>query len=506
MPPHNGSFLLDQYENLDEVAAPVPVENRREGHSYRHQSLENIRSLHSDPDEDAAGEEYEFGDLSGRRRRPDDDLERHQSAVGPGKRQRSFAEREGDLTEVAAPSPVVGRSAASSSQSNLDRRKKEEEEEKEAPSPHERRSNIATQLYTISWLIFFSILGTLARLGLQALTFYKGAPVTFGVLWPNVGGSFIMGFLSEDRNLFGEEWGRTPPMAPDATEEDHAAAKANHGKVKKGLPLYIGLATGFCGSFTSFSSFIRDVFLALANELSSPLSHPYPSGVSSTTDLPRNGGYSFMALTAILLVTVALSVGALKAGAHLALFATPVTPTIRFRFARRVLDPLGVLLGFGCWLGAVFMAIWPPDRSWKTPAHETWRGQAIFALVFAPLGCLLRFYASVLLNARVPAFPLGTFAVNIFGTAIEAMCYDLQRVESIGASSIISCQVLQGVMDGFCGCLTTVSTWVAELNGLRRSHAYIYGISSVGVALGIFVVVSGSLLWTVGFVQPVCSS
>ncbi|KAF7137120.1 hypothetical protein CNMCM5793_007184 [Aspergillus hiratsukae] len=374
-------------------------------------------------------------------------------------------------------------------------------------------SKHATHLFTLSYLVFFSIFGTLARLGLQALTFYPGAPVLTGVLWPNVGGSLLMGFFLEDKNLFREEWGQSPPHSPS---EDSGAARqraSNHKSVKKTIPLYIGLTTGFCGSFTSFSSFIRDVFLALTNDL------PNPSTSSIT---PRNGGYSFMALLAVLLTTVALSLSALICGAHLALACDRFTPSFPFRLTRRVLDPLFVLLGWGCWLGAVFLAIWPPDRSASNSnsssnAPDTWRGCAIFAIVFAPLGCLLRYYLSLYLNPRVPAFPLGTFTVNIFGTIVLAMCFDLQRVDGVGTAIgadarsapyaiLTSCQVLQGIMDGFCGCATTVSTWVAELNGLsRRRQAYVYGVGSVAVALGFFVVIVGSLGWTRGFVDPVCT-
>ncbi|KAK1138288.1 hypothetical protein N8T08_003049 [Aspergillus melleus] len=361
----------------------------------------------------------------------------------------------------------------------------------------------ATQLYTLSYLVFFAIFGTLARLGLQALTVYPGAPVVTGVLWANVGGSLLMGFFLEDKNLFREEWGSDDTFAShpgDATEQ----AK-RHKSVKKTIPLYIGLTTGFCGSFTSFSSFIRDIFLALSNDLADP---------SAPTISSRNGGYSFMALVAVILVTVALSLGALLCGAHLALALDPLVPAFPFRFTRRLLDPLFVCLGWGCWLGAVFMAIWPPDRHDASP--ETWRGQAIFAVVFAPLGCLVRYYVSLMLNTRIPAFPLGTFTVNIGGTVILAMCFDLQRVDGLGtvlsssaaSSSILtSCQVLEGVMDGFCGSATTISTWVAELNGLgRRRHAYTYGVLSIGVALGFFVIIVGSLRWTLGFVEPVCTS
>ncbi|KAL2222074.1 putative chromosome condensation protein [Thermoascus aurantiacus ATCC 26904] len=343
----------------------------------------------------------------------------------------------------------------------------------------EPRSKLETQLYTVSYLVFFAILGTLARLGLQALTVYPGAPVVTGVLWANVGGCILMGFFSEDKNLFREET----------------------------IPLYIGLTTGFCGSFTSFSSFIRDAFLALSNDL--PVPAPEAGHVS------RNGGYSFMAVVATIVTTVSLSLSALIFGAHLALAVDPVTPTFPLTFTRKILDRLAVLLGWGCWLGAVFLAIWPPDRHGVSPTEEAWRGRAVFAIVFAPLGCLLRYYVSLYLNARIPAFPLGTFAVNIFGTIVLGMCFDLQHAANIGALSPLStstststhasCQILQGIMDGFCGCTTTVSTWVAELNGLgRRRHAYLYGITSVAVALAFLVVIMGSLRWTVGFVHPAC--
>lgn len=363
------------------------------------------------------------------------------------------------------------------------------------PAREKPLSKHATHLFSVSYLIFFAIFGTLARLGLQALTFYPGAPVTTGVLWANVGGSLLMGFFLEDRNIFREEWGHdhghTCTQDEDVTE--HEKAK-NHKSVKKTIPLYIGLSTGFCGSFTSFSTFIRDVFLALSNDL------PSPSGPSSAP----NGGYSFMALVAVILLTVSLSLSALIFGAHLALALHPLTPTIPFKFTRSLLDPLFTFLAWGCWLGAVFLSIWPPDRMSQSP--EVWRGRAVFAIIFAPLGCLLRFYLAIYLNARLPSFPLGTFVANILGTIILGMCFDLQHVAWIGAESRTSCQVLVGVMDGFCGSTTTVSTWVAELNGLaRRRDAYFYGLASVAVGLGFLVVIIGSLRWTVGLASPVCS-
>ncbi|KAM0284874.1 hypothetical protein ACHAQH_001795 [Verticillium albo-atrum] len=368
---------------------------------------------------------------------------------------------------------------------------------------HQRHgSQWVTQLNTHSYLIFFAIWGTLSRLGLQALTHYPAAPVSFGVLWANVGGSFIFGFLAEDRMLFHSslddpvEEQEIPSREPEDLVEQNAvrksspasisaSAKKAHMTRKKAIPLYIGLTTGFCGSFTSFSSFIRDMFLATSNDLPSP---------DLSTPLSRNGGYSFMALVAVLITTVGLSLSALIVGNHAANALHPVTPSLSFNFTRRYLNPLSVILGWGSWVGAVLLAIFPP--------HDHWRSQALFAVVFAPLGCILRYHLSLLLNSRKPAFPIGTFTANLAGTAILGMGWDLLHVPVGG---LVGCQVLLGVDDGFCGCLTTVSTWVAEMAAMRRRHAYIYGSASVVSAFALMVAIMGGMRWSIGYSTQLCA-
>ncbi|KIW62619.1 hypothetical protein PV04_10777 [Phialophora macrospora] len=268
-------------------------------------------------------------------------------------------------------------------------------------------------------------------------------------------------------------------------------------KTKKTFPLYIGLATGFCGSFTSFSTFITDAFLALTNALPSPSpTSPYHT-VALHAMHSRNGGHSFLATMGILIIQPAVSLAALKTGAHVAIAVEPVLPGLPMRMLHRVLDPFSVFLGWSAWLGAVFLCIWPPERAW--------RNHATFAVAFAPPGALLRFHLSTHLNACIASFPLGTFIANIFGTMIEGTCMDLQHSSMIVANvpgvDAVACAVLQGVIFGFCGCATTVSTWVAELNGLRRRHAWFYGLTSVAVALAIQVVIMGSMGWMVGFDQ-----
>ena len=443
-----------------------------------------------------------------------DSYELEERKARENRQSRQLQDDDAFLTEIAAPPPVVEEEEEEEEEEDSAPRDEEKDAQSVSPSSSSREKNeaetvllsaAATHLYTISYLILFSILGTLARLGVEAITRYPQTPFPSVVLWANVGGSLFMGFLAEDRRLFRQEWGaksKNWSFHMSETESSDAEVvhevRANHAKVKKTIPLFIGLATGFCGCFTSFSSFIRDAFLALTNDLATPsTTSPY-----NTTSYPvsRSGGYSFEATVAVLIIEVACSICALHFGAHLAILTDPVMPTFPFKSIRRIFDPLVVFLAFGCWLGALFLSIFPPENFW--------RGRAAIALVFAPPGCLLRFYASKHLNARVPSFPLGTFFVNIFGTCILGMCYDLQHAGSIGATpngGLAACQVLEGVLEGFCGCATTVSTWVAELTSLHRRHAYIYGLASIAIALGFLVVIMGSLGWTSGFAQPVCS-
>lgn len=343
-------------------------------------------------------------------------------------------------------------------------------------------SKLATQIYTLSHLTLFSILGTLARLGLQALVAsYPGSPVIFPSLWPNFAGSLIMGFLAEDGKLFSNHNhhhrnNTSPPDEEAPTTVPSLASKKAHTALKKSIPLYIGLATGFCGSLTSFSSFMRDVFLAMSNDLAVPF-------------VARNGGYSLSAVLGVVIITLSVSLSGLFLGAHVAIALEGVLPCLSARFTRVVLDRAAVVLGLGMWLGAVMLCVFPPDRGEE---EEAWRGAVTFALVFAPAGCLMRFWLSVRLNGLVARFPVGTFTVNVLGTLVLGVAWDVAHVAS---GSVVSCQVLQGVQDGFCGCLTTVSTWVGELAALRRRHAYVYGGVSVGVGLGVLVGVMGGLRW-----------
>ncbi|CAG8075692.1 unnamed protein product [Penicillium salamii] len=431
-----------------------------------------------------------------------------------------------NLDEVVAPAPIhTSPEKPSDTKDYLDNRNANED--REAPPslnkgdrvPKEQASNVPSghhasdtwrTIYIVSHLTFFSFLGTLLRIAVECLTFYPGAPIATSVLWANVGGSMVMGFLSEDKNLF-------LPKKPDPKEPDEESNSARQrveaqSPPKKTIPLYIGLTTGFCGSFTSFSTFIRDIFLATINSLPVPLGQ-YPAlslfATPPATAKAPSGGFSFMAILAVLFSEIGLSLVGLFLGAHLAIAVSPWTPSLPRKFLN-IVNPLIVILAFLSWVAVICLVILLPDYGQDSTiwSAELWRGPVLFSLVFSPLGCLARFFLSLKLNARMASFPLGTFVANVAGTMVLGMAYSLQHasisVSTYGGGSIIGCQVLQGIMDGFCGCLTTVSTWVLELSGLRRRHAYIYGAISVVVAYCALVVEIGSLKWSIGLTTPVC--
>ncbi|SPO02924.1 related to chromosome condensation protein (CrcB) [Cephalotrichum gorgonifer] len=506
--------LPNDYANLNELAAPLPLWEYEQQQLHRVQSLEDSRGT-TEPRPPGPGPGTGTGTGAGSvlHRRASTRSRRHERAAPPGD---DLPNDYANLNELSAPSPLLEHDLRPPYRlpSLEDSREVEPGlsgppedgtrvmvpgtpgqplEIDEEAAKRDMKSRFATQLYTHSYLIFFSMLGTWARLGLSELTTFPGAPVTFNIVWSNFGGCIIIGFLAEDQMLFRQGYGpsmdsRDAADAMNANSDDDldlTSTRTARQKIKKTIPLYIGLATGFCGSFTSFSSFIRDAFLALSNDIASP-DIGYPPH-------RRRGGDSFMAFLAVVITSIAIAFCGLFLGLHLASELERITPTLPYKFTRKVLDRLIVPLGLGSWIVILFLTLFPP--------HESWRSTPLLDLVFSPLGCLARFYLSILLNGKIASFPLGTFTANVLGTTLLGVFWSLNHAGIVGISG---CQVLSSIQDGFCGCLTTVSTWVLELATLRRAHAYIYGSASVLTSLAMLIAIMGGLRWTHGFTMPIC--
>lgn len=121
------------------------------------------------------------------------------------------------------------------------------------------------------------------------------------------------------------------------------------------------------------------------------------------------------------------------------------------------------------------------------------RSQATAALLFSFPGALLRHVISIKLNPIRKSFPLGTFTVNILGTLLIGILYTLQRTHP--SPSALGCVMLQALMDGFCGCLTTVSTLTVEIRALKVK-AWAYFGASLAMAQMVLVIVVGIPWWS----------
>lgn len=124
----------------------------------------------------------------------------------------------------------------------------------------------------------------------------------------------------------------------------------------------------------------------------------------------------------------------------------------------------------------------------------SFRHQATAAILFSFPGTLTRYVLSVTLNPRLKILPLGTLVANEFGTSLLALFHVLQ-----GSKHIVSpgaCSILQGLGDGYCGCLTTVSTFAAELSVLGVRKRWLYGTISIVAGQVLMVLILGSTLWT----------
>ena len=179
--------------------------------------------------------------------------------------------------------------------------------------------------------------------------------------------------------------------------------------------------------------------------------------------------------------TLAIALSAVSFGTHLATLARPRLPALPppARPVRYALSALAVLT-YAATLPAYFRL------------SPRFRHDATAALLFSFPGALARYLLSLGLNPRLRLFPLGTFAANALGTALLAAFEALQSVRApAGPLSPGACALVKGLGDGFCGSLTTISTFAAEVDALDGRRAWIYVCLSWFVGQALLAVILG---------------
>ena len=114
--------------------------------------------------------------------------------------------------------------------------------------------------------------------------------------------------------------------------------------------------------------------------------------------------------------------------------------------------------------------------------------------MFSFPGTLTRYLISTALNQRLKALPLGTLVANTFGTALLAAFRVLLSAPSLPSRN--RCNIIQGLIDGYCGCLTTVSTFAAEMKDLEFRKACRYALISWVLGQVVMILIFGTSLWT----------
>jgi len=267
-----------------------------------------------------------------------------------------------------------------------------------------------------------AVFGTLARLGLDALTSYPGESI-FPLAYVQGVGCLIMGFCLALKQPISDFYS----------------------------PLYIAFTTGFCGSLTTFSGWQFDIFNSWTNPL---LFHrdwlrDVIDGITKTV------------------FTLIISLASVSFGEYLAAISLPFIPT---------LGPPRRAFRYGlCTLGLfIYAATFPAYARLPT----SYRSQATAALMFSFPGALTRYLLSIYINPMLKLLPLGTLLANIVGTGLLGMFHILQGVRTPFGSH--ACSLLQGLSDGYCGTLTTVSTFAVEVKGMKGSRrAWLYVLLSL---------------------------
>ncbi|GBG34907.1 Fluoride export protein 1 [Hondaea fermentalgiana] len=236
-------------------------------------------------------------------------------------------------------------------------------------------------------------------------------------------------------------------------------------------PLFVGVGTGFCGSLTTFSSW-EEATAVLVGPTTLELSRGQRAFVWFETQLTGIGvilmGYDFgrHLSDALYLVSPKSSENAKSSNG-------PCVPRMLYEAA----SVLGaVLLGLLIALLTGFI-----------------RTKTLFALCWGPFGAWLRYALGRLLNSKFANFPLGTFLANVFASALLAMAYILGL--AVVSADTVQCEVLNGFMTGFCGSLSTVSTFISELKKLKRRDAYVYGFGSMIISQVCMIIIIGGYTW-----------
>ena len=110
----------------------------------------------------------------------------------------------------------------------------------------------------------------------------------------------------------------------------------------------------------------------------------------------------------------------------------------------------------------------------------------------AALGALLRWFLGLKLNSFFPAIPPGTLAANLIGSYIIGLA-----IAYFAWAPSVAPEWRLLIVTGFCGGLTTFSTFSAEVVTLLQQGRLLVALGAVGVHVGgsLFATFAGIVTW-----------
>ena len=305
----------------------------------------------------------------------------------------------------------------------------------------------------IEHVVFFCALavasyaGVVIRIYLSKLAQWNGVPL-FPSLPAEFVGTAIMGFIAAHQKLL----------------------------ASRHKPLYQAMATGLCGSITTFSSWNSEAVQVLLQ-----------IGQDPPDNVTRIIGWA-----TTLVLGIAMPIGALLFGSHLA----HLSPWSDVWQQEKDLEQ-DVSKFLARLEGIIFVVLWVflTCLGVVLPHHFS-RLDLMFSIIFAIFGTYLRWHLAPL-NSVFTNFKLGTFIVNVGGSlCLGATVVAKSHLSEQLGSEYLGVHVLSGVATGFCGCLTTVSTFAVELTSLSLVWSYVYAASSILLAQLGLVIIRGVYEWT----------
>lgn len=314
---------------------------------------------------------------------------------------------------------------------------------------YHQNASITEHIVYFCALAVASYIGVVIRIYLSRLSKWNGVPL-FPSFSAELVGTAIMGFIAE-----------------------HTKLLANNHKV-----VYQAIATGLCGSITTFSSWNSEAAKTI---------------LQIDQDSPDNATRIIGWVTTLIL-GIGMPVAALHFGRHLACLSPLSNSKLQWENLQENRSPaqkfymkVESIIFILAWIVFTGLGI-------AIPYHFS-QFNLMFSIIFAPFGTYLRWHIAPL-NSMFSNFKLGTFIVNVGGSWILAgtLVAKAHFSGQLGPQHL-GVLALSGLGTGFCGCLTTVSTFAGELSSLSLAGSYIYGIASILLAQLGMIIVRGTYEW-----------